>query len=135
MKSVDTQEKFIELRAKGLSYDKIAVELNVSKQTLISWSKSLSLEIANLKAIELETLYDQYYMTKQKRIELLGQKLKVLSDELDRRDITEIPTDKLYELIMKYTAMLKNDYSIVTFAEKRDAFLIDMSGTTETWTG
>jgi len=41
MKDQQTKEKFIELRAKGLSFDKISRELRISKQTLINWSKKL----------------------------------------------------------------------------------------------
>ncbi len=51
-----TIERFIELRAKGLSFDKIAKDLGKAKQTLIDWSKDYQEEIANLKALELETL-------------------------------------------------------------------------------
>jgi len=32
-------DKFIELTAMGLSYDKISKQLKVSKSTLIEWSK------------------------------------------------------------------------------------------------
>jgi transcriptional regulator len=35
MESINTKEKFIELRAKGWSFDKIAKELGKAKQTLI----------------------------------------------------------------------------------------------------
>jgi orotate phosphoribosyltransferase-like protein len=35
MKDQETRGRFIELRAQGLSFDKISKELQVSKQTLI----------------------------------------------------------------------------------------------------
>lgn len=41
MKDQETKERFIELRAKGLSFDKISKELKVSKQILIDWSRGL----------------------------------------------------------------------------------------------
>ena len=52
MEILETKEKFIELRAKGWSFDKIAKELGKAKQTLINWSKELEDEIDNLKALE-----------------------------------------------------------------------------------
>ena len=39
MKDQETKEKFVELRAKGLSFDRIAQELHVSKQSLINLGK------------------------------------------------------------------------------------------------
>ena len=58
MEAIETKERFIELRAKGWSFDKIAKELGKAKQTLIDWSKELQDEIANRKALELEALYE-----------------------------------------------------------------------------
>ena len=53
MELLQTKERFIELRAKGWSFDKIAKEIGKAKQTLIDWSKELQDEIANRKALEL----------------------------------------------------------------------------------
>ncbi|HZH59524.1 MAG TPA: hypothetical protein VEY70_08120 [Metabacillus sp.] len=69
MKDNETRQKFIELRAKGSSFNKIAKELNVSKSKLIAWSKEHLMEIENLKAVELESLQEQFYMTQKARIE------------------------------------------------------------------
>lgn len=41
----DKQQQFIELRAKGNSFDNIVKKLKVSKGTLISWSKNFDLGI------------------------------------------------------------------------------------------
>ena len=54
METTELKERFIELRAKGWSFDRIAKELGKAKQTLIDWSKDLQDEIANCKALELE---------------------------------------------------------------------------------
>ncbi len=35
------KEKFIQLRAKGLSFDKISKELNISKPPLLKWNEEL----------------------------------------------------------------------------------------------
>ena len=49
----DLKERFIELRAAGLSYADAAEQLNVSKPTLIAWSKELSCQIANARNIRI----------------------------------------------------------------------------------
>lgn len=109
MEVLQTKERFIELRAKGWSYDKIAKELGKAKQTLIDWGKELEDEIANLKALELEALYEKYYLLKENRIETFGELVKKLKDEVMSRDFSEVPTDKLLELLLKYENQLKDE--------------------------
>ena len=61
MELIEIKQQFIQLRAKGYSFDKIAKELGKAKQTLIDWSKEFQEEIANVKASELESLYAVSY--------------------------------------------------------------------------
>jgi len=114
---MDTKEKFIQLRAGGLSFDKISKKLNVSKPTLIEWSKELRTEIANLKAIELEALQEKYYISKKKRIELLGSQLDKVNKELEKRKLSEIPTDKLLDHKLKLVAELKREEIPLKFTD------------------
>ncbi|MEQ8226420.1 MAG: hypothetical protein ABRQ37_29160 [Candidatus Eremiobacterota bacterium] len=109
---------FIELRAKGLSFDKIAKKLNVSKPTLIKLSKEFEHEINNFKIIELENLYEKYYMKKEKRITLFGDILKKINDELQNRDLSKIPTEKLFDLMIKYSKYLKDEKNEMIFREE-----------------
>ena len=106
---METKEKFIKLRAKGWSFDKIAKELGKAKQTLINWSKELEDEIANLKALELEALYEKHYLLKENRIETFGVLLRKLKDEVMSRDLSDVPTDKLLDLLLKYENQLKDE--------------------------
>ena len=48
MKDTETKNRFIELRAQGWSYSRIAAELKTCKQTLINWSRDFSIEIDNM---------------------------------------------------------------------------------------
>jgi len=109
MELLETKERFIELRAKGWSFDKIAKELGKAKQTLIDWSKELEDEIANLKALELEALYEKHYLLKENRIETFGVLLRKLKDEVMSRDLSDVPTDKLLDLLLKYENQLKDE--------------------------
>jgi hypothetical protein len=106
---MEEKERFIELRAKGWSFDKIAKELGKAKQTLINWSKELEDEIANLKALELEALYEKHYLLKENRIETFGVLLRKLKDEVMSRDLSDVPTDKLLDLLLKYENQLKDE--------------------------
>lgn len=109
MKDDDVKNRFIELRAKNWSYNRIASELKVSKQTLIAWSKDLSHVIANLRAIESEELQEKYFALRQKRIELFGEALKRIHSELAKRDLKDVPTEKLFILLLKYSDAVKSE--------------------------
>lgn len=108
MEILEIKQRFIELRAKGYSFDKIAKELGKAKQTLLDWSKDLDLEIAQAKALELETLYESYSLYKEARIKTLGEILLKLKSEIDQRDLTDLPTDKLLDLFLKYEGVVKD---------------------------
>ena len=132
MELLETKEKFIELRAKGWSFDKIAKELGKAKQTLIDWSKELQNEIANLRAIELEALYESYYLLKENRLQTLGVMLTKIKKEVEQRDLSEVPTDKLLDLLLKYNLQTKEEIIEPHFKtsteikeEKLDKVLLD----------
>ncbi len=110
MEALNIKSKFIELRAGGLSFDKIAKELNKSKQTLIDWSKEFKEEIANCKAMELELLQEKFFLSTQKRIEKFGGILKRLGEELSNRNLSDVPTEKLLDLYLKYDTKAKEEY-------------------------
>lgn len=107
METLETKERFIELRAKGYSFDRIAKTLGKAKQTLIDWSKEYEEEIGNLKASEIESLNERYYLTHERKIKLLGKQLKKIKDELEQRDLSEVPTDKLMGLFIQYYGLLE----------------------------
>jgi transposase-like protein len=109
MELLETKERFIELRAKGWGFDKIAKELGKAKQTLIDWSKELQDEIANRKALELEALYETYYLQRENRIQNFGAMLSKIKKEVESRDLSDIPTDKLLDLFLKYSNQVKEE--------------------------
>jgi len=109
METMETKEQFIELRARGYSYDKIAKQLGKAKQTVIDWGKDLSGEIANRKALELEALYEEQYLVKEARMKRLGTILSKLENEIKSRDLTNLNTDKLLDLFLKYMSLVKEE--------------------------
>ena len=110
MELLETKERFIELRAKGWSFDKIAKEIGKAKQTLIDWSKELQDEIANRKALELEALYETYYLQRESRLQTFGAMLTKIIEEVERRDLSDVPTEKLLELLLKYNSLVNEEY-------------------------
>ncbi len=109
MKDMEQKERFIELRALGWSFDRIAEELKISKQTLIQWSRDFALEIGNLQAIRLDALRDKYVFAKEKRLEVFGELLNRVKEELTGRDLSTMPSEKLSDLLFKLLATLKEE--------------------------
>ena len=115
-----TRERFIELRAKGLSFDKIAKDLGKAKQTLIDWSKDYQEEIANLKALELETLYEKYYLQKEARLKTFGEMLNKIKTEIETRDLSEVPTARLLDLLLRYDSQVKEELVEPVFSSSEE---------------
>lgn len=139
METTDLKERFIELRAKGWSFDKIARELGKAKQTLIDWSKELQHEIANRKALELEALYESYFLMREHRLKGYGTMLTKLMDEIAQRDLSDISTDKLLDLYLKYSVQVREEIvepayrtSQEIIEEKLDAQLLNDLTTLQT---
>ena len=86
----ELKAEFVQLRAKGLPYVRIAERLGVAKSTLANWNAELEAEIASARAMELEALQDEFFLLKEGRITLLGEQLQRLRGELASRDLTEV---------------------------------------------
>ena len=120
METIETKRRFIELRAKGYSFDKIAKELGKAKQTLLDWSRELDQEIAQAKALELDSLYESYSLYKEARLKTLGEILSKLKKEVDNRDLTDLPTDRLLDLFLKYEGVVKESLVEPIFKSSRE---------------
>ncbi len=73
---VEKQAKFIELRAKGNSYDTIVKKLGVSKNTLLKWGKEFEAEISDETKYQKDLLLERYHMTELHLLEMYGEELK-----------------------------------------------------------
>ncbi len=106
----EQKHQFVTLRAKGYSYARIAKELGVSKGTLTVWNTELEAEVAELRAMELEALQEEFFLLKEGRIRLIGEQLKAIQTEIGKRDLSKVNTDKLLELQLRYFGELKGEY-------------------------
>ena len=98
MKDIETQRRFVELRAQGWSFARIAQELNVSKGTLIQWSRKFQFEIANRRAIELEALQEQLVASREVRARAWADQLRRVEEELAKRNLSDLSTSRLFGL-------------------------------------
>jgi len=98
MHDSNVHQRFIELRSQGQSFARVAQELNVSKPTLIQWSRKFRFEIQNLRAIRLEHLRETLIGGFEQQAQRLGAQLRAVQQELSKRDLCELSTARLYSL-------------------------------------
>jgi transcriptional regulator with XRE-family HTH domain len=109
----ELKPEFVELRATGLSLAKIAERLSVSKTTLIAWEKELSNEIAEARFLEMQSLLETYKACKAERVKFLGKMYQRLTEELAQRDLSEVDSVKLLEMLLKVEGRLETELSKV----------------------
>ena len=98
MTDAENMGRFVMLRSQGWSFNRIAVELGVSKPTLIKWSRQFEFEIRNLRATETEALAEQLFKPVHERWEVMARDLARVEEELGKRKLDDIPTARLFAL-------------------------------------
>ena len=106
-------EKFIELRAQGLSYDRIAEETGTSKPTLLKWSSQYGRELEQAQYFELQALLQQYGLMRKNRVEGVSILLQAVIEEMKKRagneSLSRLPTDKLFTLYLALEGRLEEE--------------------------
>lgn len=100
-KKAKLEDRFLEMRIQGLTYEEIAQTLEVSKQTLINWSKDddfqEQLDIA--KMTRLQAIVQKYQLNREANLQRYGKLMERLNQEIEKRDLSELPTDKLFKML------------------------------------
>lgn len=117
MTDQETIARFIFLRAQGWSFNRIAVELNVSKPTLIKWSRQHQFEINNLRATETEALAEAVFGQRHERWKALAAQLKQVEEEIGKRDLEEIPASRLHGIAAQLRAEIQREVGNLGFSE------------------
>jgi chemotaxis regulatin CheY-phosphate phosphatase CheZ len=134
----DKQKKFLQLRASGLSFDKIAVELKISKPTLIQWGRLFNDEINDMKFQSLATLKEEYQYTVKAKYEQLLKHLKKIDDAIENfdftgatlKDLATVRNDIIGQLdkIEKQTSFIKTGLtSMCEFTGKKEAITVKLN--------
>lgn len=122
MHDQQVHERFIALRSSGSTYAKIMAELNVSKPTLIAWSRKHQFEIQNLRAIELEALREKWLADTTARVNALGEQLQKIEGELNTRDVADLSTSQLYKLAQALRRQIERETGPVHFTRRLPRF-------------
>jgi hypothetical protein len=109
--NIDKRQKFIELRAEGMSFDKIAEKLHISKPTLIKWSRAFKEDIVLISKV----IDEQFIIEQKTKRTIRAQKI---SDELD----------KAYEALSQTDYKNMNKKELISIIEKLDNKLNEIIG-------
>ena len=113
--NIEKQAKFIELRGKGMSFQKIAEEIGVSKPTLIKWNGELLEQVKEAQYMEFEGLVEQYGLFRRERFEVycraLNSALKEFQERAETGEPKKVPTDKLLNIVEQLEKRLEEDTS------------------------
>ena len=102
-------------------FTRIATELNVSKPTLIAWSRQHQHTIANLTAIERENRLQEHLASGEERMRKLGEQLRAAEAELAKRDLTTLSTGRLLSHVESLRRQLRREAGPMQFVSTVDA--------------
>ena len=92
------QREFILLRADGVSFDKIATKLKVSKASLIQWSKLFEDEIKEIQFEAFIKIKELYVFNTQSRYKNLLEQLKIIDDGIVNTDLSKATIKDLFTI-------------------------------------
>ena len=92
------KQKFIILRADGLSFDKIAKELKTSKSQLIQWSKLYQSEIQELQFHSFVQIKEAHSYSQKSRYENLLKQLDKLDNGILDADLSTASIKDLFTI-------------------------------------
>jgi hypothetical protein len=98
MEMTKQQREFILLRADGISFDKIATHLKVSKASLIQWSKLFEDEIKEIQFEAFIKIKEHYIFTTQSRYKKLLEQLTIIDDGIESADLSKATIKDLFTI-------------------------------------
>jgi len=115
MHTPETQQKFIERRAQGWTYTRIASELGVAKSTLLEWSRKFRFDLQNRRVLELDELRDRLLGSRQARAARLSERLAKIEGELANRTLADVSTARLYSLAEQLRRQIEHETDDTVF--------------------
>jgi transposase-like protein len=125
MKDQETVQKFVERRAQGWSYVRIASELGVAKSTLVEWSRKFRFDINNQRALELDDLQNRVLGTVQSRVAGLSERLALVEAELRKRNLADVPTARLHSMADALRRQIERETQPIRFVTPVNAIPTD----------
>lgn len=100
MKTTQEKEKVLALRAQSYSIAKISQETGLAKETITNILRENREQVLSLSTIEEDILLREKKLTRQARLESFGTLLSNIREELSKRSLEDVPTEKLYKMYL-----------------------------------
>jgi len=115
-------ETFIRLRVEGATFEAIADKLEVSNTTLIAWNKNIDTQeaIQAGRQMKIQSILKNHQLDKPSKVNAIAFFSKKIEEELAKRDLSEISTDKLLKMALMNEQRLKDNASSCTFTHHAD---------------
>lgn len=101
MRSRSEQDEIIEKRARGESISSIAQRLNISCASVACCIAESAHLVTNAINLEKDAFLERIQMTASRRLEQKVELMKRISDELLSRDLSQVPAERLLEMLLR----------------------------------
>lgn len=137
MKNQEKKDRFLEMRLLGKTYESIAQELGVSKQTLITWAKESAFQEALSigTQMRIEAILKKYQIDRMNKIESFATLAQRLQAELSSRDLSNLSPEKILRMLTDTLAHIRDISPVAKFGgesilpdwldAKTDSFIFD----------
>src|SRR5215813_1901567 len=107
MHSTETINQFLNLRAQGWSFARIADHLHVSKPTLLEWNRKHQSQIDSMKAACEHSAQENLQLSREQELERLNMFHTALRQELVSRSLKTISTEQIETLANELHLQIK----------------------------
>lgn len=104
------RERFIELRASGRSFAKIAEELGIDRKTAIRWGGELKADVAEAVKIHRDGLREKFRMAEEARLERLSFILAKLEKRLEGETFEGVSAERALRLFLEIETRLGREF-------------------------
>lgn len=95
------KQKFISLRAEGISFDEIAKRINISKPTLIKWSKEFEDEIRQIRKSVDDMFIFEEKIKRKNRAKRLRNELEKAYKALEKTNYDKLSKKEIIQIVDK----------------------------------
>ncbi len=103
------ESEYVRLRQAGESIQALSDSLYVDESQCLKWERLHSRVIEQSRFIQTGKILREKKLTRQDRINTMSKILDKINSEIEQRDFSTIPTDKLIILGVKMSEILKNE--------------------------
>ncbi len=121
-------QEAIRLRAEGKSFEEVAAALDISEQDAVNYIEDNIEQADTLLSVKRETFLRSSKLDAQSRAARLSQLQNTLLEEIQKRGLADVPTDKLISLYLKANESIGREsekISLTFLSETRQGELRD----------